>query len=311
MGSALLSTVLAGISYDPEIRGVLVVVTAAGILCGSVYLLLSTNIGGRLGIQVALAGLFGWLTLLCLFWWIYGVGAIGTLPSWRVEEINIGDISQAELEDARELVPDNLPSVEQILEEHPEIAEEFPAGKTVTLSEVAALPDLPDEVAEQLEAMPGDWQVLAQSAIGDAQAAADAALTSGENGLQFSSNTEYVLVDGFTEGGEPHRSSDSLWDRATNRVERALTVLNPPHHVVIQVQTSESTAVPPGNAPLTPTPDEDEPVISVIMVRDLGTRRLPPGVLTFLFGALFALMCGLLHHRDKRAAELSNATARS
>jgi hypothetical protein len=305
------STVLAGIAYDPEIRGVLVVVTAAAILCGSVYLLLATNVGARLGFMVALAGLFGWMTLLCVFWWIYGVGAIGTLPSWRVEEVNIGDISQAQLEEARELTEENLPSVEEILEQHPEVAEEFDPGKTITLSEIAALPDLPAEVEAQLEAMPGDWQVLAQSAIGDAQAAADAVLTSGEGGLPFTSNTEYVLVDGFTRGGEPHRSSDSLWDRFTNRVERAVTVLNPPHHVVIQVQTSEATAVPPGNAPLLPTPDPDEPVVSVIMVRDLGTRRLPPAAMTFFFGALFALTCGLLHHREKRAQELSSPTAGS
>ena len=309
MTSAIVSTVLAGIAYDPEIRGVLVTVVSVVILCGSVYLLLSTNVGARLGFMVAMAGLFGWMTLLCVFWWIYGVGAIGELPSWRVEEVNVGDLSQAQLEEARDLTEENLPSVEEILEQHPDVAEQFDEGKTITLSEIAALPDLPDEVVAQLEEMPGDWAVLPQSAIGDAQAAADAVLTSGEGGLQFSSNTEYVLVDGFTRGGEPHRESDSLWDRFTNRIERAVTVLNPPHQVVIQVQTSESTAVPPGNAPLLPTPDEDEPVVSVIMVRDLGTRRLPPAAMTFFFGALFALTCGLLHHREKRVRELSSASA--
>jgi hypothetical protein len=308
MSSSILTTVLAGIAYDPEIRGVLVVAVAAVILMGSVYLLLSTNIGGRLGFQVALAGLFGWLMLLSLFWWIYGVGAIGTLPSWRVEEVNIGDISQSQLEEARELVPENLPSIEQILEDNPDIAAEFAEGKVITLSEIAALPDLPEDVAAELEDLEGEWQVLPQSLIGDAQAAADAALTSGDAGLQFTANTEYVLVDGFTMGGKPHRESDGLWDRVSNRVTRALTPVNPPHYVVIQVQTSEQTAVPPGNAPLTPTPDEDEPVISVIMVRDLGTRRLPPAVLTFMFGALFAVTCATLHARDKRGQALNAST---
>lgn len=308
MGSATLTTVLAGIAYDPEIRGVLVVAVSGVILCGSVYLLLSTNIGARLGFQVALAGLFGWMTLLCLFWWIYGVGAIGELPSWRVEEINVGDLSQAQLEEARELIPENLPTVEEILAEHPEIQDEFDEGKLITLSEIAALPDLPEDVQQQFDELPGDWTVLPQSAIGDAQAAADAALTSGDGGLQFAATTDYVLVDGFTAGGEPKRESDSLWDRATNRVTNALRVLKTPHYVVIQVQTSELTAVPPGNAPLTPTPDPDEPVVSVIMVRDLGTRRLPPAVLTFMFGALFAVTCATLHNRDKRGQALSGAT---
>ena len=78
---------------------------------------------------------------------------------------------------------------------------------------------------------------------------------------------------------------------------------------MIQVQTSESTAVPEGNAPLSPTPDEDQPVVSVIMVRDLGTRRLPPAMLTILFGSLFALTCALLHSRDRRAQALSTVAA--
>ena len=309
MTSSILTTVLAGIAYDPEIRGVLVVATAAVILMGSVYLLLSTNIGSRLGFQVALAGLFGWLMLLSLFWWIYGVGAIGTLPSWRVEEVNIGDISQAQMEEARELVPENLPSVEEILADNPDIAAEFDEGKVITLSEIAALPDLPDDVAAELEDLQGEWQVLPQSLIGDAQAAADVALTSGDGGLQFTANTEYVLVDGFTQGGKEHRASDSVVDRVTNFFTQ-LWPTSPPHHVVIQVQTSEQTAVPEGNAPLSPTPDEDEPVISVIMVRDLGTRRLPPAVLTFMFGALFAVTCVTLHARDKRGQAL-NASAGS
>ena len=309
MTSSILTTVLAGIAYDPEIRGVLVVATAAVILMGSVYLLLSTNIGSRLGFQVALAGLFGWLMLLSLFWWIYGVGAIGTLPSWRVEEVNIGDLSQAQMAEARDLVPDNLPSVEEILADNPDIAAEFDEGKVITLSEIAALPDLPDDVAAELEDLQGEWQVLPQSLIGDAQAAADVALTSGDAGLRFTANTEYVLVDGFTRGGKEHRASDSVVDRVTNFFTQ-LWPTSPPHHVVIQVQTSEQTAVPEGNAPLSPTPDEDEPVISVIMVRDLGTRRLPPAVLTFMFGALFAVTCVTLHARDKRGQAL-NASAGS
>ena len=37
---------------------------------GSIYLLLATNIGARLGLLVVLAGLFGWLSILTLTWWI-------------------------------------------------------------------------------------------------------------------------------------------------------------------------------------------------------------------------------------------------
>jgi hypothetical protein len=308
MPDAIWSAVLAGIAYDPEIRGVIVTVVSGVILCGSVYLLLSTNIGARLGFQVALAGLFGWMMLLCLFWWIYGVGAVGTLPSWRVEEINVGSISEAQMEEARELVPEDLPDAADILAENPEIAEQFEPGDEPTLSEIAALPDLPEEVADQFEDLPGGWSVLPQTAIGDAQAAADAALISGEGGLGFSAATDYVLLDGFTQGGKPVRQGDGWFDRAANKITNSLRVLSPPKYVVIQVQTSESQAVPAGSAPLPARPDPDEPVVSVVLVRDLGTRRLPPAVMTFLFGALFAFSCVTLHNRDKRAQALDATT---
>ena len=77
-----------------------------------------------------MAGLLGWLMLLSLFWWIYGVGAIGELPAWSVEEINVGDLKQAQLEEARVLVPENLPDPEEILADYPEMAEVEGRGPT-------------------------------------------------------------------------------------------------------------------------------------------------------------------------------------
>lgn len=308
MIDTVFAVVVAGISWDPEIRGILIFAFSLVFFCGSGWLILGTNVGARLGFLVAFAGLMGWMTLLSLFWWIYGVGAIGELPEWNVEEINVGDLSQAQLEEARSLVPENLPTAEELLAENPEVAEAFEEGDTPSLSEIAALPDLPDEVTEQLEDLEGGWSVLAQTEIGDAQSAADAALIAEETGV-FAATSDYVLIDGFVQGGKPTRESDGVVDRVTNRISNALRVLNPPKYVVIQVQTSEATFVPPGNAPLSPTPDEDEPVVSVVMVRDLGTRRLPPAVLTFMFGGLFALACWQLHVRERRAAELSTPKA--
>jgi hypothetical protein len=59
---------------------------------------------------------------------------------------------------------------------------------------------------------------------------------------------------------------------------------------------------------LSPTPDPDEPVVSVILVRDLGSLRLPPMLASVFFGLLFGVTCYSLHTRDKRAQQLSNAT---
>ena len=43
-------------------------ICAVGLFCGSVYLLLGTNLGARLGFLVAAAGLTGFLVLLTTLW---------------------------------------------------------------------------------------------------------------------------------------------------------------------------------------------------------------------------------------------------
>lgn len=71
------------VTWSPFIRGIVVVLIAFGVLCGSVYLLLATNLGARLGFLVALASLFGWLALLGTVWWVYGIGLKGKDPTWK------------------------------------------------------------------------------------------------------------------------------------------------------------------------------------------------------------------------------------
>ena len=55
---------LAALAWDPQIRGALIVVTAFVILPGSVYLLLATNTGAKLGFLLAAAGFFGWMAVM-------------------------------------------------------------------------------------------------------------------------------------------------------------------------------------------------------------------------------------------------------
>ena len=62
--------------WNPTIIGLLTVVAAVGLFCGSVYLLLGTNLGGRLGFLVAAAGLTGFMLLLTTLWWTSGSSGI-------------------------------------------------------------------------------------------------------------------------------------------------------------------------------------------------------------------------------------------
>ena len=77
--------------WNPTILGVLVVLSAVGLFCGSVYLLLSTNLGARLGFLVAAASLTGFMVLLSTLWWTSGNSGIdpphGKSPSWKVVEV--------------------------------------------------------------------------------------------------------------------------------------------------------------------------------------------------------------------------------
>ena len=66
----LVPTVVAGIAWDPQIRGILAVLTGVIVLAGGVYLLLATNLAQRLGFLVILTALFGWMTIHGLVWWL-------------------------------------------------------------------------------------------------------------------------------------------------------------------------------------------------------------------------------------------------
>jgi len=76
--------------WNPTILGVLVVLSAIMLFCGSVYLLLATNLGARLGFLVAGASLTGFLVLLSILWMTTFTpleSPKGRDTSWKVKEI--------------------------------------------------------------------------------------------------------------------------------------------------------------------------------------------------------------------------------
>lgn len=95
------------LTWDPFMRGFLATAVGVVVLCGSSYLLLTTNVGSRLGFLIAFAGLMGWMTIMGLQWWVYGIGLVGEVPSWRPVEIltseDEADTSAALLGEARDL----------------------------------------------------------------------------------------------------------------------------------------------------------------------------------------------------------------
>lgn len=90
--------VFSALSWNPEIKGGLYVLLAVLILPGSVYLVLATDTGARLGFQLAAAGLSGFMVLMGAIWWVYGIGPIGPGPTWRPVEVVSGDPSRSGVE---------------------------------------------------------------------------------------------------------------------------------------------------------------------------------------------------------------------
>jgi hypothetical protein len=76
--------------WNPTILGVLVFISAVMLFCGSVYMLLSTNLGARLGFLVAAASLSGFLVLLSVLWMTTATplnSPKGRESKWTVREV--------------------------------------------------------------------------------------------------------------------------------------------------------------------------------------------------------------------------------
>jgi len=313
--------IIAGLGWDPAIRGILSVLTGVVVLMGSVWLLLASNTGARLGMLLSLAGLAGWMTILTLLWWIQppGIGPRGgNEPKWVPVEIFVDGQEVAKTAEFNSLLkPSDLPNATKILEEHPELATQVP--KTPSLSDIAGatatLPDGTQVVGRALvpgRDANGGWKVLSTSEAGEAQTAADTALVS--SGF-FKDATEYKKLSAFQKGGNPTREddcpdsekdpqgfipSDALC-RLKSRILKTFRVIHPPNYAVVQVQAVEPQTAGPGEPPPTPRVDPSSPVVSVILIRDQGNVRLKPFVFFVIASSLFAFFCMLLHFRDKTA----------
>jgi len=77
----MLSTLFA-VNWQPELRGIVVVLISVVVLIGGTYLVVGTNLGARLGFLVVLAAFFGWMATMGAIWWTYGIGLNGPAPFW-------------------------------------------------------------------------------------------------------------------------------------------------------------------------------------------------------------------------------------
>jgi hypothetical protein len=254
---------LLAIGWEPELRGLLTVIIGVVILCGSVYGIMATNLGSRLAFLVALTGLAGWMMLMGMVWWIYGIGLRGPDPSWQPVA------GAAVLQDVNAL------GAAGVLDPNANV----PADATPTeSSEIVA-----ETFIEQ------GWVVLdpASPAFGQSQSAASEILIE-EDAFEAG---QFEIVRVFDIGGERYPKINETLD--------FLAFFHTPHYVVAEAAAFTPVRTEPGRAPARPEIDEDRQREYVYMVRDLGARRQPPAVLTIGGGLIFLALCYLLNRRDR------------
>jgi hypothetical protein len=235
MAAVMASSLTLAFGWQPEIRGIVVVLIAVGVLMGSVYLILSTDLGARLGLLVALGALFGWLTILGSMWWIYGIGLKGADPTWKPVEVIVGDTQRTTRSHTRSMVGrSSRPTIRA-----------RPSGGIGRRD--------PDEESKV-----------------------------------FTSPTDYVVTDAYTIGG----GSYPKW---------FFNFRHDPHYALVQVQPVKPQIAEAGKPPPTPVADETQPVVSVLMIRDLGYRRRPAALITLGSLLIFMAIAWMLHERDKES----------
>ena len=95
-------------SWYPTILGFLVVFSAILLFCGSIYALLGTNLGARLGFLVAFTGLMAFMVVLTSLWMITAspLNTLkGRIPSWKVQQI-VTDPAKARATEVRNIEND-------------------------------------------------------------------------------------------------------------------------------------------------------------------------------------------------------------
>ncbi len=268
---------LVAIGWDPGIRGAIVVFIMAAVLIGGTYLVIGTNLGARLGVLVSLAALFGWMAMMGAIWWVYGIGLKGPEPTWRPAE-PIAIIRDGRLLDRAEAL-----------------------ATSVKIDEQASPRVVAAAVAKQLAAE--EWIRLEESdpRRGQAVAAADDII---QNKAKEFAVGEYAPIAVYDRGGERRPKINESLD--------FLAFLHAPRYALVEFAPLLEQRTEPGRAPAKPVIDEAQPHRYLLMIRDLGAKRRPAALITIGSSLIFAILCWLLHRRDRfvaanAAGELNSA----
>ena len=231
---------LLAIVWDPVITGYLAVGIGVAVLMGSVYMLLATNLGTRLGFLISLCGLAGWMFLMGIIWWVYGIGLIGDAPAWRPIEVTTNP-AVSEVANVRQLA-------------------------SLSLSSGA-----PGEWALLGDDSSGDLNAAADAEVVCAGGDVRSQLPVNNCLVEFATDLEHHRV--FEIGGDRYRPL-GIPDNVVTQF--FIPSRGRPHHAVVQIQQYLDAPASDLNsdAPIADrVVDESAPIYSVVLVRDQGNLR--------------------------------------
>ncbi|MFM9037057.1 MAG: hypothetical protein ACKOJ9_05155 [Actinomycetota bacterium] len=258
---------LLSITWEPEIRGILTVIIGTVALCGSVYLLLGTNLGVRLGFLVSMAGLFGWMMCMGIIWMSYGIGLVGNSPSWKpADPFSI-------VREGRFLLDAEVIDV------------------PIDTPEGASFAETADAAGEAMESE--GWRLLPSDDRGRGQAIAAADEIIQVEAEMYAAG-EYEATRVYVRGGERYPKIGDEID--------FLAFFHKPSYAIVEIAPLVPQRTEPGRAPARPVIDENQPHQYVVMIRDLGSKRQPATFITIGSTLIFAICCWLLHRRDRIVA---------
>jgi hypothetical protein len=249
--------------WYPTVLGILVVVSAVILFCGSVYLLLATNLGAKLGFLVAAAALSGFMMLLSALW-MTSASPLNTLkgrvPAWKAVEAVGPDLARSD-----------IPIVAGITSDTPQVdATEATNVKAAADAVLVTKQPLP---GEELEPDVNEFAL-------------------------FDDTTKYLITETYEVGGGAKTTVDfdGTWPFLH-------VGFHAPKYAVVTVCPVLDQPVPFGDPIPEPKCDPDEDVSHVVFERDLGSLRVPPFVVFIASGILFGLSLLGLHWRERDLAQ--------
>jgi hypothetical protein len=263
-----MTAVMLAINWQPELRGVLTVLIGMGVWMGSVYLILGTNLGARLGFLVALTGLMGWMALMGGIWWIYGIGLKGDAPSW-------------------EQVPGRT-----VIQEADLLHQAGVLDAPITIGTDATPTESADAVKSEL--LTEGWAQVDPSAPAFGQAESSAATFLDSEGALKAGEYEVTAVY------EINPPSESAYPKLFGRDELDFIAFwHKPYYTLVEVAPYTPVFTEAGRAPIAPEIDPSQPRQYVYMHRNLGNLRQPAAYICIGSTLAFLALCWLLHRRDR------------